>query len=113
MAKLSPIWTKNGHFWSEITKLFCKNFASFSRVLESTDITKIVPKFEKRQFPKLAKTKNLEKKTSNAGPYTPAASRNNAQFKSGPKRLEKYNLALLVKICDTPCICFVLPKKLC
>jgi len=63
MAKLSPNWTKNGHFWSEITEHFAK-ISIFSRVgmsSESTDITEIFPKFEKRQFPKLAKTKSLEK----------------------------------------------------
>jgi len=67
MAKLSPNWTKIGHFWSEITELFHENLkkiSSFLQVgtsLESTDITKIFPNFEKQQFPKLAKTKSLEK----------------------------------------------------
>jgi len=39
-------------------------FSRFSRVRKcskSSEITEIFPKFEKRQFPKLAKTKILEK----------------------------------------------------
>jgi hypothetical protein len=52
------------NFFAKISRVFRENFASFSRfpkVLESSEITEIFPKFEKSQFPKLAKTKISEK----------------------------------------------------
>jgi len=60
----------HSEFFSKIRVEF-RVGTSFSRVetsSEGSDITEIFPKFEKSQFPKLAKTK-ISEKTSNAGPY--------------------------------------------
>ncbi len=57
MPKLSPNLTKNGHFWSEITELFSNFFVKILPVSEKARKTRLDSKFEKSQFPKLAKTK--------------------------------------------------------
>ncbi len=44
---------------SQIFAIFSRKIAKIAK--KSTEITEIFPKFEKRQFPKLAKTKILEK----------------------------------------------------
>jgi len=54
-------WCQKWLNWVQISELFSELFCKIFASSESTDITKIFPKFEKRQFPKLAKTKNSEK----------------------------------------------------